>query len=67
MAVPAHEWISIRDWAVETGNLEFWQRGLADSLSKYAEDHRTPSPKQAKQGLRILHEAREAGFIATPN
>ena len=60
--VPAETWFRLSKWAKETGTLERWQRSLAYDLGRLAGQGRDPSPKQAKQGTRILHEARKLGF-----
>lgn len=65
MTVSAEEWHSVRDWAMLTHNLQFWQRSIADTLGEYATIGRRPSPKQAKHGLRILQEAMTAGYVRT--
>ncbi len=55
-------WYSISAWAKETNNLHPWQRSLAFSLGKLIAAARTPSEKQAKQGLILLGEARRLGY-----
>jgi len=39
-----------------------WQRSLAVSLGKLANNNKQPSIKQAKQGLIILKESARLGF-----
>lgn len=63
MLVSAEEWFTIRDWANQNNRLELWQRGIAETLGKYAQSGRQPSPKQAKHGLRILDEASASGYV----
>lgn len=67
LEVPGTTWFSIAAWAKETGNLQSWQRSLAFSLGRIVSKNQKPSWKQAKQGIKILEEARRLGFcIATP-
>jgi hypothetical protein len=60
--VTAEDWFGLSNWAKETGNLQAWERSLAYSLGRLATNGRSPSVKQAKQGLRILKEGRRIGF-----
>ena len=60
--VEAEVWFGLSNWAKETGNLAGWERSLAYSLGRLSSAGRLPSMKQAKQGLRILVEARRLGF-----
>lgn len=64
MALTAQDWFSLHLWGRETSQLAEWQIGIALTLSGYAADgwRRTPSIKQAKQGVRILEIAEAAGF-----
>ena len=61
-AVEADTWFSLSSWAKETSNLQPWQRGLAFSLGRLAQLDRPPSVKQARQGTRLLDEAKRLGF-----
>jgi hypothetical protein len=61
-SVPAETWFKLSRWAKETGNLDPWQRGLAYDLGRLAGRGKDPSPKQAKQGAKVLSEARKLGF-----
>ena len=58
----AETWFKISRWAKETGNLKPWQRSLAFSLGRLAHNHKTPSAKQAVQGVKILDEVSRRGF-----
>jgi len=64
MDVSAETWFAVHLWGRKTGNLADWQSGIALTLSGYASDgwKRTPSVKQARQGVRILEIAVSAGF-----
>lgn len=57
MEISADTWFKISNWAKETDNFAAWQRGLAFSLGRLASQQKTPSPKQAAQGLKIIAEA----------
>ena len=61
-AVEADTWFRLSSWAKETSNLQPWQRGLAFSLGRLAQWNRPPSVKQARQGTRLLDEAKRLGF-----
>src|SRR5690606_2703744 len=62
--VPADEWFQISKWAKETNNLQGWQRSIAFSIGKIVARGGAVSPKQAKQGVRILEEVEALGFRA---
>jgi hypothetical protein len=64
VAVEAETWFNISRWAKETNNLLPWQRALAFSLGRLAKSKRTPSAKQAIQGVKILDESERRGFSA---
>lgn len=57
-------WFRLSKWAKETGNLEPWQRSLAYSLGRLANQDKSPTRKQAAQGIKILREADRLGFRA---
>ncbi len=61
-SVEADTWFRVSTWAKETTNLQPWQRGIAFSLGRLAESGRSPSVKQARQGVILLEEARRLGF-----
>lgn len=63
MQVAADEWLHLSAWGTRTGHLESWQSGIAGSLATYAATgwSSVPSPRQAKQGVRILQIAEENG------
>jgi hypothetical protein len=61
-AVDAAVWLGIAHWARETDNLAPWQRAIAFSLGKLAQQHRLPTVKQATQGEVILAEVERLGF-----
>ncbi|NMG20918.1 AIPR family protein [Brasilonema bromeliae] len=58
-------WFQLAHWAKETDNLHSWQRSLAFSLGKLAAKRKSPSYKQANEGIKILHEAEQLGFKYT--
>ena len=60
--VGADSWFGVSNWAKETHNLQPWQRSLAYSLGRLAANDHQPSVKQARQGLKLLDEARRLGF-----
>lgn len=60
--VSSEQWFQIAQWAKETNNLESWQHSLAISLGRLAVNQRSPSRKQATQGLKILEESERLGF-----
>ncbi len=62
--VRAETWFEVSNWAKETGNLQSWQRGIAYSLGRLAGQGKSPSRKQATQGLLLLEEAERLGYRA---
>lgn len=60
--IPSEVWFALAQWAKETMNLAPWQRGLAFSLGRLSSREQRPSPKQARQGVKILQEAKRLGF-----
>jgi hypothetical protein len=62
LVISADTWFKIARWAKETNNLAGWQRRISFSLGTLATRGKKPSPKQAKQGLKLLNEARRLGF-----
>lgn len=62
-SVTADTWFAASRWGKETSNLAGYQCGIAGTLGRNVGWHRTPSIKQAKQGLKILEIAIEKGFI----
>ncbi|MBR0911500.1 AIPR family protein [Bradyrhizobium japonicum] len=64
MSLSAQEWFSLHLWGRKTGHLADWQVGIALTLSGYAGDdwRRSPSAKQARQGVRILEIAQAEGY-----
>jgi hypothetical protein len=61
-AVPGDIWKSVSAWAKDTNNLQAWQRAIAFSIGKLEMYGKSPSIKQAKQGIIILQEASHRGF-----
>ena len=55
-------WFGMARWAARTDSLQKWERSLAFSLGRVLRSGRRPSPKQARQGARILREAMDAGY-----
>jgi hypothetical protein len=64
MKLTAEQWFALQTWGRRTSKLTEWQAGIAHTLSSYAAAgwQRTPSPKQARQAVRILEVARGAGW-----
>jgi very-short-patch-repair endonuclease len=61
-AIESTVWFEIAHWAKKNECLERWQRGLAYSLGVRKRQGALPSPKQAKQGKKILLHASILGF-----
>lgn len=61
--VSADVWFASAAWGKETGNLAGYQCGISGTLGRYAGWSKSPSVKQAKQGLKILNIAYSKGFI----
>jgi hypothetical protein len=61
VAVDAETWFRVQMWGSESGKLQDWQIGIANTLSGYAANgwKRKPSEKQAKYGVEILEIADE--------
>lgn len=62
LQISAETWFQVASWAKEANELQGWQRSLAYSLGVRASREMSPSPKQAKQGLKLLRQAMEKGF-----
>lgn len=64
MRLPAETWFALHLWGRRAGTLAEWQSGIAHTLSSYASGGwtKSPSPKQAAHGVRILEIAKEQGF-----
>jgi len=65
-AVPAPVWFALAAWARDSQNLAPWQRQLASNVGRYLNNDWPLSEKQATQAVRVLDEARQLGFRATP-
>ena len=63
--VDGETWLKIHAWGTRSGNLERWQSGIAHTLAGYAASGwtRGPSPKQARQAVKILNLAAEHGVL----
>ena len=61
-SVPGETWFDLSHWAKQTDNLLGWQRSIAFTLGRLVKQKRSPSRKQAIQGIKILEEARRLGF-----
>jgi hypothetical protein len=61
-SIPAVDWYAVARWAKETHNLEPWQRRTASEIGKYLSNGWDISIKQAKDGERLMSEARQLGF-----
>lgn len=64
MRLRAETWFALHLWGRRAGTLAEWQSGIAHTLSSYASGGwtRSPTPKQATHGVRILEIAQENGF-----
>lgn len=64
MQLPSEAWFALHLWGRRSGALADWQTGIAHTLSSYASGgwQKPPTPKQARQGIRILETARQHGF-----
>ena len=64
MLLSSEAWHALHAWGRRSEKLQAWQCGIALTLSGYASGgwQKAPSPKQAKQGLRIIELAKDAGF-----
>jgi len=60
--VTAETWFALSRWAKETNNFQTWQRSLLFSIGTIVGRGKTPTYKQANQGLKVLKEAKEKGF-----
>ena len=60
--IPSETWFAISHWAKKTGTLAPWQRSISFSIGKLIAGGRKPSIKQARQGIKIVEEARRLGF-----
>ena len=56
-------WRQLGCWAEETGHLSAYQRGVATSIATLLTHGKVPTPRQVRQGIDILQEADEAGFV----
>ncbi len=61
--VPPDVWFAASAWAKETASLQAWQRGLSYSLGSLLSRGKSPSPKQAVHGKKLLLEASRLGFV----
>jgi hypothetical protein len=61
-SVEAQTWYALSHWAKETNNFQTWERSLIFSMGSLVSRGKSPSVKQARQGLRLLKEAKEKGF-----
>lgn len=59
----ASDWIQLVEWGARTGELKGWQIGIATTLATYAAKGwaDVPSPKQAKQAVKMLELAHVYG------
>ena len=62
MEVPSDKWFELARWAKDTDNLQAWQRSISFSIGKLLARGKTPSRKQAIQGVKIIKEAKSFGF-----
>lgn len=56
LEIDAATWFRIQLWGAESGKLQAWQIGIANTLAGYAAQgwEKRPSPKQADHGMKIV-------------
>lgn len=61
----ASTWAKLSYWGISANTLDYYERGVAHTLSEYAASGwaKKPSPKQARIGLRVLSKARDADLL----
>lgn len=61
----AATWAKLNFWGISTNALDYYERGVAHTLSEYAalEWTKKPSIKQARIGVRVLRRARDANML----
>lgn len=66
MRYDAATWAKLNFWGVSTQSLDYFERGVAHTLSEYAASDwsRKPSPKQARIGARVLRRARDENLVS---
>jgi hypothetical protein len=59
------QWLKIATWGQTSGALVSWQKGIARTLAGYAAEgwQRLPSIKQARQGVKMIDQARSLGVF----
>jgi hypothetical protein len=57
--------LKIATWGQKSGVLVSWQKGIARTLAGYAAEgwQRLPSIKQARQGVKMIDQARSLGVF----
>ena len=60
--IPADVWFAVAAWGKQTNSLQPWQRSLSYSIGRLLGLGRSPSPKQATQGGKLLCAAWDLGF-----
>ena len=58
-------WSKVLSWGQQSDNLTYGQNGIALTLLGYALANwiKSPSPKQAKHGIRMILKAEESGIL----
>jgi hypothetical protein len=61
----AATWAKLNFWGVSNNSLDYYERGVAHTLSEYAALNwvRKPSAKQARIGVRVLRRGRDAELL----
>lgn len=59
---PADYFFSLAHWAKENGKLDSWERHLVFNIGKYMHNGWQITQRMERQALRIMREAKEAGF-----
>ena len=59
---PADYFFSLARWAKENGKLDSWERHLVFNIGRYMHNRWQITQRMERQALRIMREAKEAGF-----
>jgi hypothetical protein len=61
----ASTWAKLNFWGISSNALDYYERGVAHTLSEYAALGwtRRPSAKQARIGIRVLHRGKDANLF----
>lgn len=61
----AATWAKLNFWGLSSNSLDYYERGVAHTLSEYAASEwvKQPSVKQARIGVRVLRRAKDANLL----